>query len=102
MDAHSKALLKELSEKQRRYALSRYENKKKSVAVAYLLWIFFGVYYFYLNRVVLNLLLWISFGILLGIIWWAVDLFRIPGLVEQRNRDILVECIKDAKIIFND
>ena len=113
MDSHSKTLMNALSEKQRKYALSRYENKKKSVAVAYLLWFVFGVYYFYLNRILLNLLLWFSvfplffFGALagfplLGFAWFFIDLFRIPGLVEQRNRDILIECIKDAKTVFND
>ena len=101
MDAHSKALLKGLSEKQQKYAISRYENKKKSVFTAYLLWFCFASYYFYLNRPLLNVLLWAFCFIFVGFLWLIVDLFRIPGLVEQRNRDIFVECIKDAKAVFD-
>ncbi len=101
LDAHQKALVSGLSKKQRLLALSRYENKKKSVITAYLLWFFFGVYYFYLGKPWRNIFLWITFTFLVGFIWWLIDAFRIPGMVEEQNNDLFLECIKDAKAVFD-
>ncbi len=101
LDAHQRALVAGLSKKQRLLALSRYENKKKSVVVEYLLWFFFGVYYFYLGKPWRNLFLWMTFPFLVGVIWWLVDLFRVWGMVEEQNNDLFLECIKDAKAVFD-
>ena len=49
-----------LNENQRRYVLPRYNDRKKSKVVAYLLWLFFGLYYFYLGKPVRNILLYLS------------------------------------------
>ena len=89
-----------LNEGQRRYVLPRYESRKKSKLVAYLTWFFFGVYYFYLGKPIANLLLWISFPFLIGIVWWFVDLFRIPGIVDEYNDKLLMSLIAEAKTII--
>lgn len=48
LDPTSIALLNLLTEKQKDYALTLYANREKKVSTAYILWVVFGVYYFYL------------------------------------------------------
>ena len=75
LDPTSIALLNLLTEKQKDYALTLYANREKKVSTAYILWVVFGVYYFYLGHPVKNILLWILCGCFIGIIWWIIDLF---------------------------
>ena len=86
LDPTSIALLNLLTEKQKDYALTLYANREKKVSTAYILWVVFGVYYFYLGHPVKNILLWILCGCFIGIIWWIIDLFRISGMVKRKNR----------------
>lgn len=74
LDPTSIALLNLLTEKQKDYALTLYANREKKVSTAYILWVVFGVYYFYLGHPVKNILLWILCGCFIGIIWWIIDL----------------------------
>ena len=90
-----------LKENQRRYVLPRFEQRKKSTLVAYLLWFFFGVYYFYLGKPGLNFAFWLSLLFLLGILWWLVDLFRIPGMINEYNDRLLTELIQESKIVMD-
>ena len=80
LDPTSITLLNLLTEKQKDYALTLYANREKKVSTAYILWVIFGVYYFYLGHPVKNILLWILCGCFIGIIWWIIDLFRISGI----------------------
>ena len=79
----------------------QYDAQKKSVAAAYLLWLFlgsFGAHRFYLGHmtsgaVQLGLLLlgWLPLflgWVVLGV-WWLVDAFLIPGQAERRNLQML-------------
>lgn len=62
-----------LNESQRYYVLPRYRSRKKSKVVAYLLWLPFGLHYFYLGKSTRNILLWLSllcFG--LGVLWQRI------------------------------
>ena len=70
LDPTSIALLNLLTEKQKDYALTLYANREKKVSTAYILWVVFGVYYFYLGHPVKNILLWILCGCFIGIIWY--------------------------------
>eukprot|EP01085_Mycamoeba_gemmipara_P005256 Mycagemm_TRINITY_DN10152_c0_g1::TRINITY_DN10152_c0_g1_i1::g.5256::m.5256 type:complete len:116 gc:universal TRINITY_DN10152_c0_g1_i1:40-387(+) len=59
---------------------------ERSVAVAYCLWFFlglFGIHRFYLDRNVSGIIYLFTLGIF-GI-GWIVDLFLIPGMVEHYN-----------------
>ena len=91
-----------LNENQRRYVLPRYESRKKSKVVAYLLWFFFAFYYFYVGKPVRNILLWLLFTILIGFVWWFVDLFYIGGMVDDYNDKLLMELVKDSRVVMND
>jgi TM2 domain-containing membrane protein YozV len=88
--------------------MMQYDNNKKSVGVAYLLWFFLGflgVHRFYLGKVgtgvvilILTILGWalslVGVGIvLLGVvgIWWIVDAFLIPGIARSKNNELIAQ-----------
>ena len=96
LDSEDIALLNQLSDKQKDYALTLYTAREKKKSTAYILWILFGVYYFYLDHPFKNILLWLLCFCFIGEIWWIVDLFRMSGMVKRKNKEILLECIKEA------
>ena len=79
----------------------QYDAQKKSIAAAYILWLFlgtFGAHRFYLGHIgsgaiqlTLLLLGWVPFFLgwfILGI-WWLIDAFLIPAQTERRNLETL-------------
>ena len=73
-----------------------YQDEKKSLAVAYVLWAAvgpFGGHRFYLGRTgsaVAMLVLTLSLvGFIVAFIWWIVDAVLIPGIVQELNRELL-------------
>lgn len=73
-----------------------FEKNLKSTPVAYILWFFFGllgVHRFYagdttggLVRLLLSMTM---IGLAITALLWVYDAFRIPGLVQERNDEIL-------------
>jgi len=64
----------------------RVTNDSKSIVVAYLLWLFLGwisAHRFYLGRPGSAILQIITLLLVVGVIWWIIDLFLIPGMIEQ-------------------
>lgn len=59
LDSEDITLLNQLSDKQKDYALTLYTAREKKKSTAYILWILFGVYYFYLGHPFKNILLWL-------------------------------------------
>ena len=87
-------------------AMMRYDANKKSVGIAYLLWLFFGglgVHRFYAGRTgsgAAMLALWVVSFILsfvaigfLGFaviaVWWFVDVFLVPGIINDYNNRLI-------------
>jgi TM2 domain-containing membrane protein YozV len=87
-------------------ATARYHANAKNIVIAYLLWFFLGflgVHRFYLGRVmsgVMMLALWVIGSALVAIligwlflipwgIWWFLDLFLIPGMVQDENNAVV-------------
>jgi len=63
-----------------KYAL---RGKAKEVGIAYLFWFLLGAHYAYLGKWGLQILFWFTLG---GLgIWALIDLFLIPGKVEDYN-----------------
>lgn len=62
------------------------QSKVKSTGVAYLFWFLLGAHYAYLGKWGLQILFWITLG---GLgLWWIIDLFTMPGKVNNYNSDI--------------
>ena len=62
------------------------QGKIKSLGVAYLMWFIVGAHYAYMGRWLRQFFFWITFG---GLgIWAIVDLFLMPGYIEDYNRTI--------------
>lgn len=67
----------------------RLESKLRSLGIAYLLLFIAGAHYAYLNKWGTQILFWITFG---GLgIWWLIDIFRVPSLIEDYNDPIIDE-----------
>ncbi|WP_191059546.1 TM2 domain-containing protein [Geminicoccus harenae] len=69
----------------------RVANDGPSVAVAYLLWFFLGIFAahrFYLGRPGTAILQILSMFVLVGLVWLVVDLFLIPGMVRDKQEQL--------------
>jgi len=78
--------------------LTEFQKEKKSGFVAFLLWwVFPAWHYFYIGKVWLNLLFWLTFG---GIgFWWVIDLFRLPSLVREYNKTVAIGVLKEIEFL---
>ena len=57
-----------------------------------------AIHYFYLNKPVIKIIYWLTAG---GLgIWMIIDLFRIPGMVKDRNKEFIQDAIKEAKVLY--
>ena len=68
------------------YIEQRAANEKKSAGAAYLLWFFLGflsAHRFYLGKPVSAILQILSYFFLIGFVWWVVDFFLIPSIIED-------------------
>ncbi len=91
--------LSRLSPERQSQFVEEYRRKSKSVGMAYFLWFTIGLHYLYLNKVGTQLFYWFSFFGLL--IWSIIDIFRIPGMVHDYNRDVATDVLRDMKILAN-
>ena len=77
--------------------VDEYDRHSKGLAVAYLLWFFFGLHYAYMRKWGVQVIFWLTLG---GVgIWWIVDAFRMPGLIKDYNKDKAVEVLRNLKAI---
>lgn len=74
-----------------------YAKRQKSLFVAYLAWFFLGWHYLYLGRIGVQFAFWFTAGGFL--VWWAVDFFRLPGLVARLNEDTAMELMTQMKVM---
>ncbi len=68
------------------YIEQRAANEKKSAGAAYLLWFFLGflsAHRFYLGKPVSAILQIISYFFVIGFVWWVIDFFLIPSIIED-------------------
>lgn len=100
MDEYVMSQLQRLTPEQKNYVVTTLPSRQKEKSTAYILWIVFGVYYFYLNKPVKNILLWITSFCFIGVIWWFIDLFRISGMVKDYNREAAKKVIAEALTMY--
>ena len=89
--------LVKLSPQKQEEFVEEYRRKAKSVGVAYVLWFLFGWHYLYLGKWGIQILFWLTAGGFF--IWWIIDIFRIPGLTRDYNKDVAVGVLRNLKAI---
>lgn len=70
---------------------TRISNEGPSIAVAYLLWFFLGIFSghrFYLGRPGTAVLQILSYFIIIGFIWLLIDGFLIPGMIRAKQEEL--------------
>ena len=73
-----------------------FAKKRKSPFLAFLL-LQVGLHYAYVGRIWLTLLFIVTLG---GFgIWWFIGLFRVFGMVRDRNRSIAIQVLKDIQVL---
>lgn len=94
--------LNQSSESHRAMFEQEYNARKKSVAFGYFASLMM-LHYAYTGRIGMSLLSWLIGAMTLGIstvIWWTIDLFRIPGLIRAKNNEIAIAVLRDQRIIM--
>jgi TM2 domain-containing membrane protein YozV len=78
--------------------LSEFRKKMKSTTMASVLMLLIPCFhYFYLGKVWLNLVFWITFG---GFgLWWLVDVFRLGGMVREYNKSVAISVLKEIQFL---
>lgn len=89
-------LAKMSAQKQEEF-LEEFKRKEKSLAVGYLLWLFFGFHYIYFKKIGTQILFTCTLG---GFFfWWLADAFRIPSIIKDMNKDNALEIMRNLKTI---
>jgi hypothetical protein len=86
-----------LSDAQQSAWLEEFERRAKKPALAYVCLVLCGVHYAYFGRWVLQLLFWGTLGGFF--LWWIADIFRVPGLIRDANRDVAVAVLRDLRAV---
>ena len=73
---------------------SEYQMNKKSLAAAYILWVIFGAHYIYFRKVGLQIVFWLSWFVGIGVLWWIIDLFRMPSIRRQYSEQIARQALQ--------
>lgn len=89
-------LAKLAAQKQEEF-VEEYRRKAKSIGIAYVLWFLLGWHYVYLRNWGVQILFWLTLGGLF--VWWFIDLFRVPGLVHNYNKDVATDVLRNLKAI---
>lgn len=80
--------------------VEEFNRKKKSLGIAYLfLLIVLAMHYGYLKKWGLQIVFWLTGGGFF--IWWLIDIFRLPGLVKNYNKDVAMDTMRNLKSISN-
>lgn len=80
-----------LSTEQQILIEQRVTNDGPSTGVAYLLWFFLGLvsgHRWYLGRGGSAIAQIISYFFMVGLIWWIVDGFLIPGMIREKRQQV--------------
>lgn len=89
--------LAKMSQEGRDMFYAEYNQRSKSVIVAYLAWLCLGWHYVYTKNWFLQLLYWATLGGMF--IWMSIDLFRMPRIVRSYNRKVAVQILRDLKSV---
>ncbi len=88
----------DLSLQQQSHFVFEYSRRAKRTSLGYLLWFLLSAHYAYMGRWGLNILMWVMHLIVIGAIWWIIDIFRIPGMVRRYNEDVAKDILWRQKM----
>lgn len=88
--------LSKMSAQKQEEFLEEYKRKAKSTGIAYLfLIIVFATHYGYVGKWGLQIVFWLTLG---GFwMWWIVDLFRLPSVISDYNKDVAIDVMRNLK-----
>lgn len=75
---------------QKTYVEARLSNDGPSMGLAYFFWLFLGIFSahrFYLGRPGTAVLQIISYFFVIGVFWFILDAFLLPGLVREKQNE---------------
>lgn len=96
LPAYSAQQFEELTDKQKKYVFAHTQQNLKSTGTAYVFWFLIGSHYGYLDNWGTQLLFWLTAGGVM--IWFLIDLFRIPSLVKKHNAKQMAAAINTASL----
>ena len=89
--------LANLSAQKQEEFVEEFRRKSKKPGVCYIVWFLLGWHYIYLGKWGIQFLYWLTGAGLF--IWAIVDLFRIPGMVRNYNKDVATDILRNLKAI---
>lgn len=92
-----RAALKSMDKDQQRAFRREYNRQAKSVIVCYVTWLLLGWHYLYLGRAGMQFAFWFTAGGLL--LWWLLDLLRVPAMVGAHNADLARTLMSQHKMM---
>ena len=81
-----------LPEQRQHEFVGAYNRMARSTATAYFLYLLVGGHYAYVGRRGVQIVFWVTLGGLL--IWWVVDLFRIPAMIRRYNEEVATDIMR--------
>lgn len=88
--------LAELPAEAQEVFMEEYRRRARSVGKACLAWLV-ACHYIYLRRWRLQILFWATWA---GAgVWWIIDAFRIPRLVEEHNRNAAMNALRAVRLM---
>lgn len=93
------AQLAELPQEAQREFFEEYNRNARTTSIGYILHLLvFGTHYAYLNQWILQFLYWFTAG---GFgIWWFIDLFRIPSMIEAHNNKVADQTLRHVLVKY--
>lgn len=99
LPAVAQASFNGLTEPQRAIFADEYTRHKKDTVGAYVCWFLLGCHYAFLGKWGVQVVFWISCFLVIGWLWWLIDLVRIPGMVKMHNQDAAVAAMQAVKTL---
>lgn len=94
--------LQKLPEHKQHAFMEEYKRGYRTNLVAYILWCVLGLHYAYFGKWGYQIAFWISGIVTVGIVavvWMIIDLFRIPHMVLDYNKDLSIKILRDMKTV---
>lgn len=93
------AQLAELPQEAQREFFEEYNRNARATSIGYILHtLVLGTHYAYLNQWILQFIYWFTLG---GFgIWWFIDLFRIPSMIEFHNNKIADQALRHVLVKY--